>query len=123
MDRSSDNHEQDPSRRAFLRDSTAVLVASHPIVAALARRAEPGAQPSPLKTQAQYQLEASQYETAFRDLTAVPTMTAATDADITRLTTIVSRAGAALDYHDSWMVAICMADAGLVAWVRKEIRD
>jgi hypothetical protein len=98
------------------------MATMHPVFLALARHRERAAYASALKSEAQYRSEAQQFEAAFRDLAATRTMPSLTDADISRITSVVERAGAGIDFHDSWMVMICFADPALQAWVRKEIR-
>ena len=78
---------------------------------------------SPLKSQAQYQGEAADFDAAIRELTQLSNFRAATDADIARFNQSVEAAAAKLDHHHSWMVAQCMADTNLAAWVKRTLRD
>jgi 3-dehydroquinate synthase class II len=75
------------------------------------------------KTDVQYRTEAAEYESAFRELGHIVAMPRATDADVTRITSIVGRAGFGLDYLDSWMAAACSGDLTLETWVRSELSD
>jgi hypothetical protein len=115
--------DPETTRRDFLRHSAGAMATMHPVFLALARHRERAAYASALKSEAQYRSEAQQFEAAFRDLATTRTMPSLTAADITRITSVVDRAGAGIDFHDSWMVMICFADPALQAWVRKEIRD
>ena len=110
------------TRRVFLRDSASALLVSHPVFDILERNA-PTIRVSPLKPEAQYRSEAGQFDSAFRDLSAVSTLSVATETEISRLTSTVARVGLGIDHHDSWMVVIAAADSALVDWVKKEIRD
>jgi hypothetical protein len=114
---------RDPNRRVFLRNSASVLLAGRPVFAMLERNAPATRWSSPLKSEAQYRSEAGQFESALRDLAAAASLPTTTATEIANLTGAVARAGLGIDYHDSWMVTIAVADSALVAWVRKEIRD
>ena len=118
-----DLSKRDLTRRTFLRDSAAAVIAGRPALNALTRHSAIPLRASPLKSAAQYRAEAAQFESAFREFDIVSGLTVLSSADILRTTTRVDPSALAINYQDSWMVAIAMEDPGLVAWVKKEIRD
>jgi hypothetical protein len=109
------------SRREFLRRGAFALAAGHPLMTLLDR--EVASQPLTLKSQAQYLSEAAEFEAAMRDLGSYAAMSVASTAEITRFNGLVAAAAAKIDFHYSWMVATCLGNSSLAAWVRKEIVD
>ena len=59
------------TRRRFLRDSAAILVAGGPAFDLLNRNAPVSVRVSPLKPATQYRAEAAQFETAFSEFASV----------------------------------------------------
>jgi hypothetical protein len=78
---------------------------------------------SSLKSQAQYQAEAGDFDAAIREFGQLSNFRAAAEADLARFNQSVEAAAAKLDHHYSWMVAQCIADTNLAAWVRRTMRD
>jgi hypothetical protein len=110
------------TRRTFLRDSAAALIVGGPALDALTRHTAPPPRESALKSAAQYRSEALQFESAFNEFTSVSS-TSIPSTDIVKTVTRLDPSALAVNYQDSWMVAIAMADSGLVDWVKREIRD
>jgi hypothetical protein len=119
----NDSTDRVATRRVFLGDSVAALVVSSPFAAFVAHHASGAMRTSPLKPASQYASEAAQFEAAFDDFATVASVSITTSTDIARLTSTIDRAAKSLVYEDSWMVAIGMRDSGLVALVKKTIRD
>ena len=117
-----DSSKRHTSRRTFLRDSAAALIVGGPALDALTRHAATPLRISPLKSAAQYRAEAFQFDSAINDFTRVTTVSISS-SEIQKTITGLDPSVLAIDYQDSWMVAVAMADSDLVAWVKREIRD
>src|SRR5919107_1719773 len=90
------------TRRAFLRDSLGAALIVHPALGILDRHAGHDAragsrrQVSTLKTESQYQVEGSQFDTAFREISEAMSMPASDDDRISIMASMVDRSVMAL---------------------------
>lgn len=111
------------SRRSFVEAGAFAFIAGPGALREMVERAPVPSQPTILKSRAQYLSEAAIFDAGVRDLTAATSISISTATERLRLTNIVATAGPKLDYFHSWMVAQCLADAGLMRWVSSELRD